>query len=646
MRLLAITCVSGVLLVALFIGSLEAKYKQAGAVILRKSWWLLTKPPLPVDSLQGYEARAAATLQEFRPPKHGGVSLQSDTHAHVWGLKDIPGAKLDLTHYVHILHVDEAALYADVEGRALFTDVIQYLLEKHHMALEVIPDMAHLTIGGLYAGVGGGAATFRYGALHHSVMEVDVLTASGKVITCSPTRHADWFAILPGSLGTFGYVLRFRLRIKRAGRYVLAKHVRLDGASTLMKNFEEHMSTSDMIDFMDGAIYSANESVLITGRMTDDLPMGATFYSLRKTGIPYAMMARDGHDLWFELIDFIFRWDPDGYFSTWESPEWTRDPTLRAWLAALFPAFHRSDWLREIFSIMWGFDLKKPGSHMCVDYVVPLAVSARSLEWYDREVGVYPLYMAPISVASPPSAEYVLWNPPLPAVDIGVGYGPMGNVRGKRQTLRMRKKMEQYLGKVEGGTRLMYTNIDLSDLKEFWSLFPPGAQERYSSAKAEHDPDGVFLHIEQKLGGGEQAASTGAGEFALQNVLTGRYLNLWEGRSEDGADVGTWTDDDDPSLWLINSTSGETTTIVNYAVASNLCLWDDGGIAVKACSSERGTRSQWKLLEQGDGAFAIQHVQAKTYLTYTGDFMADGEFAVVGAAVTPASSWRLVAFEL
>merc|ERR1712107_101437 len=107
-------------------------------------------------------------------------------------------------------------------------------------------------------------------------------------------------------------------------------------------------STQPLSDFLDGVIYSANESVLIEGRMTDTKPAGQQLYSLSATGTPYAFIVKGGGEYWFELIPFIYKWDPDGYFSTWETPGWTRDPRLRSWLVTLFPWFQSSDWLREL----------------------------------------------------------------------------------------------------------------------------------------------------------------------------------------------------------------------------------------------------------------------------------------------------------
>lgn len=512
------------------------------------------------------------------------------------------------------------------------------------MTLEMIPDMVHLTIGGLYAGVGGGAASFRYGALHHTVVEVDVLTSDGQVITCSAHSHRDLFAALPGSLGTFGYALRLRLRIKRAGRYVMAKHTRLESGAALMAAFETKM-TEPMPDFLDGVIYSANESLLIEGSMTDEKPMGARLYSLSETGMPYAIIAREGGVLWFELIEFIYKWDPDGYFSTWETPEWTRNPKIRSWAATLFPWYHRSDWLRELFSLLWGFDLKKQGSHMCVDFQVPLNGSVENLQWFDTEVGVYPLYMAPINITSPPLVNYVLYKATLPAVDVGIGYGPMGNMQGKRMVIRTRKNMEKYFGEVEGGTRLQYTNIDLGDTEDFWKLFPAGARDTYQALKAKYDPRGIFPDIVMKLNKGAQNSSSQVGELALRNVAADKFLNVWEGNRAHGAVVGPWGIDDDNSLWNIQESSWDSTTIRSAQTGAYLSVWGGvsvEGAAVRMSTYDLGDASHWSFHDRGNGSFVVCNLLNKLYLNVD----SATQTILTSADEGRKSTWELVPFKL
>mmetsp|Transcript_80645 Transcript_80645/g.147524 ORF Transcript_80645/g.147524 Transcript_80645/m.147524 type:complete len:663 (-) Transcript_80645:105-2093(-) len=648
--------------IAFTCGLLEQRYLDVIFLLLARTYEHFSKGNPLVDTWDGYQQRVQATRQQYLAMDRARVTLTAEAHRHVWGTTDINGTKLDLSQYVHILGVDREALTIDVEGRIRFTDVLTYLLNEHRMTLEIIPDMVHLTVGGLYAGIGSGAAAFRYGALHHSVVEVDVLTSGGEVLTCSATSRPDLFALLPGSLGTLGYVLRMRLRIRTAGRYVLAKHTRLPSSEALIHAFEEKMS-ANLPDFLDGAIYSATESLLIEGKMYDEKPADASLYSLKSTGVPYAIAAREGEELWFGLLDFIYKWDPDGYFSTWETPGWTRDSHLRRFAANILPWMHRSDWLREAFSVLWQFDLKKEGSHMYADYVVPLQSSVKSLEWFDKEVGLYPLYLAPVNVTSPPLAEYALWNCKFPSVDIGVGYGPMGSYRGKPAIVRTRNKMERHFGKVEGGTRLQSTNIDLSNITEFWKLFPAGARGKYEAAKAAYDAEGVFPDLVDKLSSGLQKAGGAHNEFLIQNVLDGKYIDVWGGHRSHGSYVGTLAEDN--CLWLISDMSGAATTIQNAQTGAYLSAWLGSEMLtflhdksksripcladVRMSLQDLGDASRWKIQympEEGDAVLIIRSVLVNKYLTCKFYPQHGGSLLITTDSLAESSRWRVAAFEL
>merc|ERR1712048_244179 len=123
--------------------------------------------------------------------------------------------------------------------------------------------------------------------------------------------------------------------------------------------------------------------------------------------------------------------------------------------------------------------------------------------------------------------------------------------------------MEQYFGNVEGGTRLQSTNIDLSNIDEFWSLFPAGARAKYGAAKLAYDPKGVFPTLPDKLLSKTAGASKANvyRSIAIQSPPTGRFIDVFGGHKDDGATVGMWSSDGNTVLWLIDNSTDGTATI-------------------------------------------------------------------------------------
>ncbi len=92
---------------------------------------------------------------------------------------------------------------------------------------QVVPQLKTITAGGAVAGVGIEATSFRHGLVHDTLLEADVLLASGEVVTCTPdNEHRELFLGLPNSYGTLGYALRLRLRTQPVRPFVQVEHLR------------------------------------------------------------------------------------------------------------------------------------------------------------------------------------------------------------------------------------------------------------------------------------------------------------------------------------------------------------------------------------------------------------------------------------
>jgi FAD/FMN-containing dehydrogenase len=89
----------------------------------------------------------------------------------------------------------------------------------------VLPNYLDLSVGGTLAVGGIGGGTHRYGLVTDTVLELEVVTGAGEVLTCSPDRNADLFDRVRAGLGRSGIVTRAVLSLveapERARRYTL-----------------------------------------------------------------------------------------------------------------------------------------------------------------------------------------------------------------------------------------------------------------------------------------------------------------------------------------------------------------------------------------------------------------------------------------
>src|ERR1700712_3375920 len=106
-----------------------------------------------------------------------------------------------------------------------YEDLVDATL-PHGLIPLVVPQLRTITLGGAVTGAGIESTSFRNGLPHESVLEMDVFTGAGEVITCSPAEHADLYATFANSYGSLGYATRLRIKLEKVPAYVALRHVR------------------------------------------------------------------------------------------------------------------------------------------------------------------------------------------------------------------------------------------------------------------------------------------------------------------------------------------------------------------------------------------------------------------------------------
>ncbi|HLI54836.1 MAG TPA: FAD-binding protein, partial [Acidimicrobiales bacterium] len=113
---------------------------------------------------------------------------------------------LDVSGFDGVLDVDTAARTADVSGMTTYEHLVDALLPYGLMPL-VVPELKTITLGGAITGLGIESTSFRSGMPHESVLEMDILTGAGEVVTARREgEHRDLFYGFPNSYGTLGYL--------------------------------------------------------------------------------------------------------------------------------------------------------------------------------------------------------------------------------------------------------------------------------------------------------------------------------------------------------------------------------------------------------------------------------------------------------
>jgi len=107
----------------------------------------------------------------------------------------------------------------DAQAGATWGDVAKATLAQGFTP-PVMPDALMLSVGGILSVGGTGEMSYRSGAQVDHVVELDVVIGAGELVTCSSERNTELFHMVLGGLGQCGIIVRARLRLVPASKYV------------------------------------------------------------------------------------------------------------------------------------------------------------------------------------------------------------------------------------------------------------------------------------------------------------------------------------------------------------------------------------------------------------------------------------------
>ncbi|EPS64605.1 cytokinin oxidase, partial [Genlisea aurea] len=141
--------------------------------------------------------------------------------------------------------------YVDVPAGKLWIDVLHESLELG-LAPKSWTDYLHLTVGGTLSNGGISGQAFRHGPQINNVYQLQVVTGTGEVKTCSEEQNTDLFHAVLGGLGQFGVITKARIALELAPKMV--KWIRaLYSNFTIFSNDQEHIiSSKKSFDYVEG----------------------------------------------------------------------------------------------------------------------------------------------------------------------------------------------------------------------------------------------------------------------------------------------------------------------------------------------------------------------------------------------------------
>jgi FAD/FMN-containing dehydrogenase len=407
---------------------------------------------------------------------------------------------LDVSGLTGVLEVDPASRTAEVAGMCTYETLVAATL-PHGLTPLVVPQLKTITLGGAVSGLGIEAASFRNGLPHESVLELDILTGAGEIITATPDNaHADLFAGFPNSYGTLGYATRLRIELEPVRSHVGLRHVRFDDLDELCAAVAQIMATrvwaDEDVDYLDGVMFSPAESYLTLGARCVHQGPASDYTGMQ---IFYRSIQQRRRDV-LSTHDYLWRWDTDWFWCS--GGLGAQHPVIRR----LWPArLRRSDVYWKIVALANRVDAEnrwetwrgRPRRERVIqDVEIPLERTAEFLRWFVAHVPIEPVWLCPLRLRGArgwplyplePGRDYVnvgFWSS-VPITTDGTG--------GDTPCWDTNRAIEAQVDAL-GGHKSLYSDSFYS--REEFDARYGGAQ--YAALKERYDPDRRLLDLYAK----------------------------------------------------------------------------------------------------------------------------------------------------
>jgi cytokinin dehydrogenase len=140
----------------------------------------------------------------------------------------------------------------DAQPGASWGQVAQAALARG-MTPPVLVDAMMLTVGGTLSVGGSGAMGYRFGAQVDNVVELDVVTGTGEILTCSPEVNSELFRMTLAGLGQCGLIVRARLRLMRAPSFVVNRTLAYEDLDAFLED-QSHLIHAADVNLLNGSV--------------------------------------------------------------------------------------------------------------------------------------------------------------------------------------------------------------------------------------------------------------------------------------------------------------------------------------------------------------------------------------------------------
>ena len=155
----------------------------------------------PLAVLKPASVDDVVKLVQFARRNNINVAARGQAHSTQGQAQVEAGVVVDMSTLATVHEINSTN--ALVDGGARWLDVVTQTTPQG-LTPPTLVDFLELTVGGTVSLGGIGSQAFRFGPNVDNVVELQVVTGEGKLVTCSPTNNKSLFDAARSGLGQFG----------------------------------------------------------------------------------------------------------------------------------------------------------------------------------------------------------------------------------------------------------------------------------------------------------------------------------------------------------------------------------------------------------------------------------------------------------
>lgn len=453
---------------------------------------------------------------------------------------------IDTSHLSHVVRVDRFNKKALVEPNVSMEQLVDLTMQSGLMP-QVTMDFPGLTCGGGFAGNGRASNSFKYGNFERTVTSIEIVLGNGKRVTASCTENTDLFEGAAGTLGTLGVITLLEVRLVKAKKFVQLTYLPVKSVSEAVQELERSTSVA-AIDYVDGILFSPENGVIMTGRLTDEVGEGIEAVQFSRPSDQWfyeyaeevAANPNSPKRIAIPLIDYVFRYDRGVFWAGRYALNYVLAPVnqvtryfLDSFLRArpLFHALHESG-LANSFIVQ--------------DIALHSSAAQHFIDYLHHEFGFYPLWLCPLRRgdahplhARKASVDEEDRRSKEMLLNVGVwGPGPTNAIDSVITNRRLETKVQELSGLKSLYARAYYTE------DEFWDVYN---RQQYDALRAKYNANtlpSLYSKVHTDLAGTRKATGVwstwplkqvpsfweiwpAAGMYGGIKAFMGLYLMFW-----------------------------------------------------------------------------------------------------------------------